>query len=67
MRHDAEDEFMDALSHHSGAEDEGKSNGDALRQVTAGVEEKESPTVAPAGDSELDMRRLFRMWVTFLL
>ncbi|CAN0130031.1 unnamed protein product, partial [Ectocarpus fasciculatus] len=62
MPHDAEDEFMDALSHHSAAEDEGESNGDALRQATAGVEEeKESPAVAPAGDSEQDMRRLFRI------
>ncbi|CAN0254018.1 unnamed protein product, partial [Ectocarpus sp. 4 AP-2014] len=57
----SEDEFMDALSHHSGAEDEGESNGDALRQATAGLEEKESVPVAPAGDSEQDMRRLFRI------
>ncbi|CAN0128576.1 unnamed protein product, partial [Ectocarpus sp. 8 AP-2014] len=57
----SEDEFMDALSHHSGAEDEGESNGDALRQATAGLEEKESAPVAPAGDSEQDMRRLFRI------
>ncbi|CAN0526633.1 unnamed protein product, partial [Ectocarpus sp. 12 AP-2014] len=57
----SEDEFMDALSHHSGAEDEGESNGDDLRQATAGLEEKEPAPVAPAGDSEQDMRRLFRI------
>ncbi|CAB1120827.1 unnamed protein product [Ectocarpus sp. CCAP 1310/34] len=57
----SEDEFMDALSHHSGAEDAGESNGDALRQVTAGLEEKETVPVALAGDSEQDMRRLFRI------
>lgn len=56
---------MDALSHHSGAEDEGESNGDALRQATAGLEEKEAAPVAPAGDCEQDMRRLFRMCVPF--